>query len=55
MLPPDSSISPYYLKMGNMSSGNCSMDNRIISQQDCDFNNGDLSSRYGIINSYNIS
>ena len=37
--------------MGDMSGGN----NHTISQQDYDFNNGDMSSRYGFINSHTIS
>ena len=41
--------------MGDMSGGNCSMNNHILSQQDCDSNNGDASSEYGFINIHTLS
>ena len=47
----DSSYSPLVvddgLKMGDISGGNCYLNNHIISQQYCDSNNGDVSSGYG--------
>ena len=38
-----------------MSGGNFSMNNHILYQQDCDSNNGDVSSGYGFINSHTLS
>ena len=36
-----------YLKMGNMSGGNCSLNNSTLSKHYCDSINGDESSGYG--------
>ena len=44
-----------YFKMGDMSGGNFPMNNNTLSQQDCDPNIGDVTSRYGFINSHTIS
>ena len=38
-----------------MSGGNCSLNNKTLSQHYCDSNNGDMSSGYGFLNSHNIS
>ena len=38
--------------MGDVSDGNCSMNNHNLYQQDFDSNNGDVSSVYGFINSH---
>ena len=43
------------LKMGDMSGGNCFMNNHTIYQHDCDYNNGDVSSGYGFINIHTFS
>ena len=34
-------------KMGDMSGGNCSMNNHTLSKKDCDSNDGDVISGYG--------
>ena len=44
-----------YLKMGDISCGGFSLNNRTLLQQYCDSNNGDVSSGYGFINSHNPS
>ena len=41
-------------KMGDMSGGNCSMNNHNIYQQDCGPNNGDVINGNGFINSHTI-
>ena len=41
--------------MGDMSCGNCSMNNQTLSQQDCDTNNGDISIGYGFLNIQTLS
>ena len=41
--------------MFEVSGGNCSMKNQTLSKHGCDFNNGDVSSRNGFINSHTIS
>ena len=43
------------LNMGNMSGGNCSLNNHTLSQQYCDYDNGDVSSGYLFFNSYTLS
>ena len=43
------------LNMGAMSGGNCSLTNHTISQQYCDYNNGDVSIRYVFLNSHTLS
>ena len=43
------------LKMGDMSCEDCFMKNLTLSQQDFDSSNGDISSRYGFINSQTLS
>ena len=35
------------LNMGDMSGGNCSLNNHTLSKQYCYYNNGDVSSGYG--------
>ena len=37
-----------------MSGGNCSMNNHPLSQQHRDYNNGDVSSGYGSLNSHTL-
>ena len=41
--------------MGEVSGGNFSMKNHTLSKHGCDFNNGDVSSINGFINSHTIS
>ena len=41
--------------MGDMSCGNSYIDNHTQSQHDCDFNNDDVSSGYGLLNRYTLS
>ena len=42
-------------KMGDVSDGNCSINNHNLYQQDFDSNNGDVRSVYGFINSHTLS
>ena len=41
--------------MGDMSGVNCSINNHNLYQHDCDYNNGDVSSGYGFLNSHTLS
>ena len=43
------------LKIGDVSAGNCYMNNHTLSKQDCYSNSGDISSGNGFINSHTIS
>ena len=43
------------LKMGKMGGGNCYINNHLLYQQDCDSNNGDMSSGYGFETSHTLS
>ena len=40
--------------MGDVSGGNCSMNNHSLSQHDFDSNNGDVSSRNSLMKSHTI-
>ena len=40
--------------MGDMSGVNCSINNHNLYQHDCDYNNGDVSSGYGLLNSHTL-
>ena len=57
-LPTYSSFSTFNiyddLNVGDMSCGNCYNDNDTQSQWDCDYNNGDVSSGYGLLNSHTL-
>ena len=56
--PADYYLSPLVIdddfKMGDMSCGNFSMKKNTLSQQNCDSNNGDMSSWHGFKNSHTI-